>query len=124
MTESDLFDEFERLWRCYRVCCEVAVTLKTPNAEDDEFIRMAIVGFSYHDRTENWNHDHYKIAKNYLDECAGLGDSAQEKKFNLLVIGALLGLYSSGKIDEKIYRIGYILLPGFVMAKGGAVNEL
>jgi len=85
---------------------------------------MAIVGFSYHDKTENWQQGHLKIARQYADECARLGDSAELRKFNLLALGALLGLYSAGKVDDRLYGIGYALLPGFVLSKGSEVEKL
>ncbi len=124
MSESEIFDEFEKLWRSYSVCCRSAETLDSPNAEDDQFIKMAIVGFSYHDKTENWQQGHFKIAKQYADACADLGDPPSLRKFNLLALGALLGLYSAGKIDDRVYGIGYALLPGFVLSKGSEVDRL
>jgi len=124
MNDSGIYDEYERLWRCYSVCCHSADALKSPNPHDDEFIKMAIVGFSYHDKTENWKQCHFDLAKAYLDESLRLGDTVKTAKFSLLALGALLGLYSSGKIDERHYGIGYALLPGFVMSKGGEIEML
>jgi hypothetical protein len=124
MTESDIFDEFQKLWRSFSICCQAAETLDSPDPEDDQFIKMAIVGFSYHDKTENWEHGHFKLARQYDDESARLGDSDNLRKFNLLALGSILGLYSAGKIDERLYRLGYALLPGFVMSKGGEVDKL
>ncbi len=100
MTDSDIFDEFQRLWGSYRVCSDAAAQLATPNFEDDEF------------------------AQEYLAECDHLKDTSKTKKFAMLALGALLGLYSAGKIDDRVYRLGYILLPGFIMGKGGAVEAL
>ncbi len=124
MTESDIFDEYQRMWDSFRRCCEAANSLNTPNPEDDIFIKMAIVGFSHHQKTESWEHDNYRVAKQYLDEGTSLGDSETMRKFNLLALGALMGLYASGKIDQRVYSIGYCLLPGFVLGKGGAVENL
>ncbi len=124
MSESDIFDEFERLWRSFAVCSRAAETLDSPNREDDQFIKVAIVGFSYHDKTENWHQGHFKIAKQYSGESARLGDPPKLRKFNLLAVGALLGLYSAGKVDDRVYGIGYALLPGFVLSKGSEVDRL
>ncbi len=124
MSESDIFDEFERLWRSFAASCQSAETLNSPNREDDQFIKMAIVGFSYHDKTGNWQQGHFTIARKYADECARLGDPPKLKKFNLLALGALLGLYSAGKVDDRLYGIGYALLPGFVLSKGSEVETL
>ena len=124
MSESDIFDEFERLWQSFDVCRQSAESLDSPNPQDDQFMKMAIVGFSYHDKTENWQQGHFKIAREYADECLRLGDEANVAKFNLLALGALLGLYSSGKLDDRLYRTGYALLPGFALSKGGEVERL
>ncbi len=124
MSDSDIFDEFERLWCSFAACCRSAETLSSPNSEDNQFIKMAIVGFSFHDRTENWQQGHFKIARQYADECASLGDPTNLRKFNLLALGALLGLYSAKKVDDRLYGIGYALLPGFVLSKGSEVDRL
>jgi hypothetical protein len=124
MSESDIFDEFEKLWRSFSVCCRSAEELDSPNPEDDWFIKMAIVGFSYHEKTENWQQGHFQLARRYADECARLGDSVEVRKFNLLALGALLGLYSAGKIDDRLYGVGHALLPGFVMSKGSEARSV
>jgi hypothetical protein len=124
MTESEIFDEFERLWRNYRQCCAAAAELNSSNAVDDEFIKMAIVGFSFHQRTDEWHSRHYELVKGFLDEYDQPDDTVELKKFAMLGHGALLGLYSAGKIDDRVYRLGYILLPGFIMGKGGAIDSL
>jgi len=123
MSETEIFEEFERLWQSYSVCCDSAKTLNSPNPQDDEFVKMAIVGFSYHDKTENWKRGHFKIATDYRDECIRLGDAAKTVKFNLLALGALLGLYASERIDDRLYHVGYALLPGFVMSKGNLIEK-
>ncbi len=122
MNESDIYDEFEKLWRSFETCCRCAESLKSPNPRDNEFIKMAIVGFSCHDRTENWQQGHFEIANRYSLDCERLGDTDNAKRFNLLAVGALLGLYSAGKIDDRLYGIGYALLPGFVLSKGAEIQ--
>src|SRR6266540_653934 len=77
MTDSDIFDEFERLWGSYRVCSDAAAQLATPNFEDDEFMRMAIVAFSYHQKTEEWHRQHWKFAQEYLAECDHFKDTSK-----------------------------------------------
>jgi hypothetical protein len=124
MTEADIYGEFERLWDSFAVCVQAADHLNSPNPEDDPFVKVAIVGFLCHDQANNWRYDHYAVTKKYLIACEELGDSPNTKRFNMLALGDLLGLYSSGKIDERVYRIGYALLPGFVMGKGDSINRL
>ncbi len=123
MTESDIFDDFERRWQAVSGCWRIACDLKSPNSEDGNLIKMAIVGFSYHDKTENWAVGHCKIAERYLKESEDVGDSEDIRKFSMLALGSLLGMYSAGKIDDRLYGIGYALLPGFVLGKGnGAIG--
>lgn len=124
MNESDVMDEYERLWDSFTACQEAAAGLESPNPEDRGPIKMAIVGFSHHDKTENWAHGHFEIAKRYLDEEDALGDSMVMKEYNMLALGALLGMYSAAKIDDRVCGIGCALLPGFVMGKGGEIERL
>jgi hypothetical protein len=123
MNERQVFDEFQKLRDCFGTCCEAADRLQSPNPEDNMYIKMAIVGFFYHDKTENWSQEHYRIVREYLNECEELNDPERIRRFNMLALGALLGLYSSGKIDDRVYRLGYILLPGFVLAKGNMMDK-
>ena len=44
--ESRVFAEYEHLWTDFASFCEMATDLAEPNPEDDEFIKMAIVGFA------------------------------------------------------------------------------
>ncbi len=124
VSESDIHDEYERLWENYTTCLECADSLDSPNADDNRFIKMAIIGFSYHDATSSWSADNFEIASRYLAESESLDDLDSMKLYSMLALGSLLGMYSAGKIDDHVYRIGYALLPRFVMGKGGAVHEL
>ena len=124
MNESDIMNEYRRLWDSFASCREVAEEFESPNPEDDGPIKMAIVGFSFHDRTENWARGHFEIAKQYLDESVGLGASLPAQEFSMLALGALLGMYSASKIDDRLYGAGYALLPGFVLASGAEVDKL
>ena len=121
---SELFQEFERLLGSYSGCLEFADKLESPNPEDSRLIKMAIVGFSYHDATSNWEAGHCDIASDYLaeSESAALPDGA--KLFSMLAFGALLGMLSSEKIDDRVYGLGRALLPGFVYGKGSDVCDL
>jgi len=124
MTQSDIFPEFERLWASYASYSNAAGHLSSPNAKDDDFIKMAIVGFGSHQKTEEWGAKHWELAKQYLDECAEAEGTEKMKKFSMLALGALLGLKSAGKLDDRLYLIGSMWLPGFVLLKGAAVESL
>jgi len=123
ITEANILTEFNRLWDVVPQSWQMACNLVSPNEEDSDILKMAMIGFSCHDKMENWKQGHFKIAQCYLKECDSLGDSEDMKKINMLLLGALLGMYSAGKIDDGLYRTGYILLPGFVMGRArGAIK--
>jgi len=124
LSHSDIAAEFERLLKAYPACLAAADSLVSPNQEDNRFTKMAIVGFSYHDRTENWAEGHYALARDYLNESESLENPTPIRLFSMLALGSLLGLYSAGKIDDGVYRVGVGVLPGFVMLHWKSVEEL
>jgi len=93
MNESDIYDEYERLWNSYDACCQSAESLRPMRPHDDEFVRMAIVGFSFHEKIERLRDSHLRFVRDYHDECDQLGDSTKARKFSLLALGALLGMH-------------------------------
>ena len=123
LSHSDIAAEFERLLKAYPACLAAADSLVSPNQEDNRFTKMAIVGFSYHDRTENWAEGHYQLARNYLDESESLEDPTPIKLFSMHALGSLLGMYSAGIVDECVYNHGSAVLPGFVMLHWGTIEQ-
>jgi hypothetical protein len=117
MSDSDVMDEFKRLLAAYDACVDAAHRMVSPNAEDDVFTKMAIVGFSYHQKTEEWQREHWVEAKEFLKAFDQPEDSATAKGFAMLAVGALLGLRSSGRLDERGLSVGCAVLPGFIAAK-------
>jgi len=115
MTDSEIYDEYEKLWADYSNFCEAANHITIEDAEADDFVRMAIIGFANHQIIDKWRPDHAVIAMDYMNELISEEDTLKNKKFTMLAIGTILGLYSSYKIDERVYRIGLILIPGFIM---------
>jgi hypothetical protein len=66
--------EFGRLLSGFSIAHDAARHLTTPNREDDDNIKMAIVGFSYHRATEDWSRQHYEFIRS---RCEGeLSDRA------------------------------------------------
>jgi len=124
-------DEFARLLSAYSVARDTARQLTTPNQEDDDDIKMAIVGFSYHRATEDWSRHHYEFIRSRCD--GELSDRALHKHgeaaaifraFACLALGALLGLRDSRQIDDTGFALGDAQLPGFMYAHLPVIDEL
>lgn len=120
----ELFDDFEQLLANYSACLECADGLESPNPEDSRFTKMAIVGFSHYEDTSNWQRGHFEIASDYLAESESIDLPEGAKLYSMLALGALLGMHSAGQIDDRVFRVGLALLPGFVFYKGKVVFEL
>lgn len=131
MPTIEPMDEFARLLSAFPVARDAARRLITPNREDDDDIKMAIVGFSYHRATEDWSRQHYEFIQS---RCEGeLSDRALHehgeaaaifRAFACLALGALLGLRDSRQIDDTGFALGDAQLPGFMYAHLPAIDEL
>lgn len=120
---KNIIEEFKSILNHYDRYASVAIKMKTPNPEDDEFIRAAIVGFSQHAPTEEWTHSHYEYILNYRQ--GDFSDKSFEflygekalkvALFACLCLGALLGMYQIAEISEDEYKIAEGQLPGFML---------
>ena len=110
--------ELKRLWKECPKCVKLAEDLQTPDGQDTKYSKIAIVGFSYHDKTENWDINHFEMVETYMKECSRAGHDTKMKEYLALCHGALLGLYSSGAIDDNMYSYGMTVLPGYAFGKG------
>ena len=131
MPTIEPMDEFARLLSAFPVARDAARQLTTPNREDDDDIKMAIVGFSYHQATEHWSRDHYEFIRGRCDgelsddALHGHGEAAAGfRSFACLALGALLGLRDSRQIDETRFALGDAQLPGFMYAHLPAIDAL
>lgn len=124
-------DEFARLLNAFPIARDAARRLTMPNAEDDDDIKMAIVGFSYHQATEYWSHQHYEFIRS---RCEGeLSDRALHshgdaaaifRAFACLALGALIGMHGSQQIDDTGFELGDAQLPGFMYLHLPAIEDL
>lgn len=120
----DTFDpmaEFEHLLSGFAQLQRAAHELQSPNSGDDEFIKIAIIGFSLHEKMERWGRSHYEFIK-----ARRIGELSDENldwyeefapsvaAFSCLALGAMQGLYSRGQIDDTEFLHGDALLPGFI----------
>jgi len=111
----DCFDEFERL--LVNFASLRAKTAALAEAREDEFIKIARVGFSVHGAPREWREKHATIIADYVRDCRSQGDSERVLLFYALAHGMILGAYASKLLDDDSYRQAWILLPGFVMGK-------
>ena len=116
---ASLLLDFKRL-------TDSASTLVTPNTEDVEPIRVAVVGFLLFSRTDRWTHEYYVLVRERLDD--ELSDQQLREwhdehaeaiqRYSCLAIGALLGKLDTGQIDDAGFLLGDAHLAGFI-----AMNE-
>jgi hypothetical protein len=124
-------NEFAQLLSSFSVARDAARHLCTPNREDDDDIKMAIVGFSYHRATEDWSRQHYEFIRGRCEgelsdrELHEHGEAAAIfRAFACLALGALLGLRDSRQIDDTGFALGDAQLLGFMYAHLPAIDEL
>lgn len=122
------FDEFRRRFPTYR---RVALELASPNPEDDEFVRAAIVGFSRHAPTENWGSDHFEFLRQRRERdysCESLsflyGDRWRDSALlACMSLGCLLGLFQVGRITDEEFLVAELQLPGMMALSSGDLPE-
>ena len=118
----DLTAEFREFLEGFARYRKAALDIESPNVEDDEFIRAAIVGFSQHAPTEQWARGHHDFVSryrdgDYSDESLSVLHGEQVYNYALLAclcLGALLGLYQAGRITEDEFKVAEAQLPGFM----------
>jgi hypothetical protein len=109
--------EFDRILRDFQIFKDASLQIQSPNPEDDRFILLAISGFSFYEKTENWRDGHFQIIRDYINETSRLDYSENIKSFNSVALGTLLGLFSSGKITQENYNLGIFQLAGYVLSQ-------
>jgi len=122
---SDTFEglaEFERLLRKFGRDFQTAKALVTPNIEDSLEVRSAIVGFSYHAKTEAWGPNHLAYIQRHISTISSL--AGPELHFSCLCIGFLLGLFQADKITEQQFRLAETQLGGFIMLNAGKLCQV
>lgn len=99
----------------------MAEGLESADPEDDLFVKMAIVGFSFHQPTDEWGIDNLRFIQRYRsDEYSNVALADHEAAatsvalFACLFLGYMLGLFQSGAIDDVEFSRGEALLPGIL----------
>src|SRR5688572_11392610 len=99
MTSADWWTHFERLLGAFPELIRAARELDSPNPEDDEFIKLSVMGFQQAAPIENWHSRHCAVIRDLRggdyadDELAWYEDSGRAvAQFACLFYGFLLGL--------------------------------
>ncbi len=128
---KDINLEFEFLLKNFARLTQKAQNLESPNPEDDQFIKAAMVGFSKYSRTEEWAQEHYRYIQSYRmgdysDTSLAVlhGEKAGKAAvFACLCLGLLLGMYQAEEISDEEFKIAEAQLPGFMLMNTGIFSH-
>jgi hypothetical protein len=97
---------------------------------DDLFVRIGYLGFCLHEQPERWGPQQIEFIKaqrsgKYSDESLSWyeADASRIALFSLFALGALLGLYSQGRITDTEFLHGQVLLPGYLSLNDEQIIE-
>ena len=120
--EFNVVAEYEVLLGNLDQLIELAENLESPNAEDEIFVKAAIIGFSHRSPTDQWSRKHFEFAQrrrqeDYSDAELRRYDTNTNRlgMFACLCLGCLLGLAEAGTISEQQIRTAEAHLAGFSM---------
>ena len=118
MTEWNTFSLFQSLLDEFPERLAEAALLPSDNPEDTYPIKLAIVGFSRFSPLDEWSFSQYQIIQNRLNgDLANMkwfeGCAEAVKMFSCLCLGAMLGKYIEGVIDDAGFLLGDAHLAGF-----------
>lgn len=129
MTSESVLSQLEQLVNTFERDVQLAKEINSPNDKDDLAIKMAIVGFSYNSRSDDWDLGHFefvndRLARNFApNELAEYGPNGEHvRMFFALRIGYLLGLYHHKQITDEDFRIVELRLSGLIMFRLGQLT--
>lgn len=109
---------------------QVAASVESPNSEDDERTKAAIVGFSLLSPTEGWTRTHWQFLEDYREsEMAEREDSSSESEsspfqlFECMAVGALLGAFQAEKLSEQEFYMALSQVPEFISQHARDIAE-
>jgi hypothetical protein len=112
---------FESLVASFRRDVEMVRDVRSPNPNDDDLIKAAIVGFSYNAPTTSWGSNHFAFVRRRLD-----GDYSEQavslyaeqrhavRLFAAICLGYMLGLYEMGRFTDAECQTVELQLPGII----------
>ena len=91
---------------------EKVATLQSPNVEDDDPVKFAIIGYSYHRPVEGWGQEEFDFVNSRRQEVADF--DTLWVNFTCLASGYLVGLYQSGRCGNSEFAPFEAQLAGFM----------
>lgn len=107
-----MVSHFRKLWDDLPHIREMAASLESPNMEDDQMVKIAIAGYSYHQPAQSWGRDEFEFVDKRRREVVDFDPKWVE--FVSVASGYLLGLYQSGQINDAQCAQFEALLPGYM----------
>ena len=119
--EWNTFGLFEDLLRKFVPLLGKARQVRSSKPTGTEVVHAAVVGFLLFSPVEDWGREHYEFITERLDGELALDaldwyeESAPAvQRFSCLALGALLGKYAAGEIDDLGFTLGDAHLPAFI----------
>ena len=116
-----LLDDFEKLLSSAR-------NLRTTEPEDSLAVKAAVVGFGQFSPLSEWGQQHYQIIAKRLQDELSLEELSWYEEcaeavsvFACLALGALLGKFQAGEIDDAGFMLGDAHLPAFLSLHNEAI---
>jgi hypothetical protein len=103
---------FQRLCDELPSAREAAAAIESPSLEDDLLVKIAIVGYSYHQTVESWGSDELDFVSRRRSEVEDFDPLWIE--FVCFASGYLLGLFQAGELSEAKCALFEAQLPGFM----------
>ena len=126
MKEWDTWGLFQMLLDDFLRLLQQAESLHSDNTEDTLAVRTAIVGFQRFRPLEEWGYEQFQIIRGRLDgdlsSLEWFEDGAEAiRLFSCLCLGAMLGKYAHGEIDDAGFLLGDAHLAGFNVTQDEAI---
>jgi hypothetical protein len=120
----DAFPHLENLLAGFGACVEAAKGLKTPNVEDDVFIRCGMIGFARHLSLDVWDYDHFRYVGTLCNDVATDEFSIGWRYFTALAAGYFLGMRCASLINDLDLRLAEAHTPGFMWLNPTAFDSV
>jgi hypothetical protein len=130
MEQPNPMQWFQQMLADFAAHVHTAKRIQSPNADDDIYVKLAVVGFSLNRDSHEWCITHFQYIRDNYD--AGYSEQVSplygpereaEAMFACLCMGLLLGMHGAGKIDDRVFLWGEMLLPGFILSKGSEIAD-
>ena len=115
-----MLPHFQRLCDDLPLIREKVAALESPNTEDDEPVKFAIVGYSYYRPPESWGREEFDFVTRRRQDVADSDPPWVD--FTCLVSGYLLGLYQAGGCSDGEFSLFEAQLPGLMWHHSGRFN--